>query len=538
MPETVKTTSETISDEVVDLLKARNPLFWVVTREETRVELCLYKAILTAGYRVRTWDVSAGVRRNFGKTTDTSLADIGALFTTISAAANKKVEASDDKNDLRGVWIMRDLPVWLEGLGGARDLRALKNLVKELPGTSFDTAQAIVVLSPNRTVPPEIADFATVIDWPLPDRAEISERLGVAIAAQKRPVPVSDENFEAAVDAAVGLSGEEADACFAKSLVKRRIDPKLIAQEKKRVIAREGLINWYDPIPGGLDAIGGLDVLKRWLIRRNTAFSVEARAENLPMPKGVMLVGISGCGKSLTAKAAATAFGMPLLRLDLNALKNKYVGDSERNLRRVFDIIKAIGRCAIWVDEIEKALAGATQGAADGGVASDALGAILNWMQERKGGAFVIATANDISGLPPELLRKGRFDEIFFVDLPNVKERAEVAKAAMAEYGKADVKIDYAKIAAATDNFTSSEIAALVPEALFEAFDDGKRKVTTADLIAAAKEVVPLSKTAADKIKKLQDWGKSGNAKLATTPLVKSSGVARAGAREVQMEED
>ena len=179
---------------------------------------------------------------------------------------------------------------------------------------------------------------------------------------------------DAAIDAAIGLSGEEAAACYARSLVQtKRIDPASVAKEKKRVITREQVLEYYDPLPGGLESVGGLDELKAWLTGRSAAYSPAARAYGLPAPKGAVFVGVPGCGKSLTAKAVATAWGIPLVKLDLGALKSKFVGESESNLRRAFGVIEALGRCIVWIDEIEKALQGATSGSADGGVSSDAL---------------------------------------------------------------------------------------------------------------------------------------------------------------------
>ena len=230
-----------------------------------------------------------------------------------------------------------------------------------------------------------------------------------------------------------------------------------------------------------------------------------------------MLAGVPGCGKSLVSKAIATSWGVPLLRVDLGALKSKFVGESEGNLRKAFRVIEAIGRCVVWFDEIEKALSGATQGAADGGVSSDALGSILSWMQERQGDAFVIATANDVSGLPPELLRKGRFDEVWFVDLPNEAERAAVLAAALRSFGRAPAE-SLTPVAQACEGFTGSEVAALVPDALYAAFADGQRPISNEDLLRAAGTVVPLSKTASEKITALRDWAK-GRARLATAPI-------------------
>jgi SpoVK/Ycf46/Vps4 family AAA+-type ATPase len=185
-------------------------------------------------------------------------------------------------------------------------------------------------------------------------------------------------------------------------------------------------------------------------------------------------------------------------------------------LRKALNVINTVGPCVVWLDEIEKSLAGATQGGADGGVSADALGTVLQWMQERPGGAFVIATSNDVSGLPPEFLRKGRFDELWFVDLPNTKERVEVLKAALRQHNRQDVKIDFLKVAEACIDFTGSEVAEIVPDALYAAFGDKRRQISTNDLISAAQSVVPLSKTASDKINALRKWAE-GRARRATT---------------------
>jgi SpoVK/Ycf46/Vps4 family AAA+-type ATPase len=300
------------------------------------------------------------------------------------------------------------------------------------------------------------------------------------------------------------------------------------------VIARERVLEWFDPLPGGLDAVGGLDVLKSWLTARRAAYTPAARAYGLPSPKGVLLVGIPGCGKSLTAKAVATAWGVPLLRLDLGALKSKFVGESEGNLRKAFSVIESVGRCVVWLDEIEKALQGATSGSADGGVSADALGAVLNWMQERQGEAFIVATANDVSALPPELLRKGRFDELFFVDLPNAAEREAVLAATLRTYSRSEARPALAKVSAACDGFTGAEIAALVPDALFVAFADGAREINTDDLLQAARTVAPLSKTASEKISRLRDWAQ-GRARPATSAVEAKAAARKAPLRALDI---
>lgn len=504
-----KTRGQIVAADVSALLRARNPLIWIVTREEARVEALLFEAALSAKLMPRTWDVSQGFADISGNPISSmrDAQDPGAALTMIAAKSQQVLP--DDKED-RGVWIMRDLPSWLEGAVGFTTMRQLRNLARSLPATPRNVSQAIIIISPKADVPAELAGHATVIDWPMPDRAEIASILDAAIEGlpeELRDGAAPNGQRDAAIDAAVGLSGEEAQACYARSLVQlRKIDPVLVASEKKRVVSRERVVEWIEPMKGGLDAVGGLDNLKGWLTVRKSAYSPAARAYGLPAPKGMLLVGIPGTGKSLTAKAVATAWTCPLIKIDLGALKSKFVGDSEANLRKVFKLIEAIGRCVVWFDEIEKALQGATSGSADGGVSSDALGAVLNWMQERQGEAFVIATANNAESLPPELLRKGRFDELWFVDLPTSTERVAVLAAAMRQYDRGNVTVNADAVAQATEGFTGSEIAAIVPDALFTAFNDGAREITTKDLIDAAASVVPLSVTASDKIDLLRKW--------------------------------
>lgn len=514
------TRSQREAEKLKGLLKARNSLIWIKTDEEARAEQYVIEAAIAAKFVPRTWDAGQGTADLNGKT-NRSIASPDP--TSILPAILDRAEQGAD----RGLWILRDFPVWLSGPMFATNLRILRNLARTLPGITPDKAQAIVIISPSAEVPPELRSHATVIEWPLPDRAEIGAILDVLAETYKLDLNGSRET---AIDAAVGLSGEEAQAYYAQSIVTlKRIDPALVAAEKKRVISREGLLEWYDPLPDGLNSVGGLDSLKAWLVARGAAYTPQAREYGLPMPKGVFLVGVSGCGKSLTAKAIATNWQVPLLRVDLGALKSKFVGESEGKLRKVFATINSVGRAVVWFDEIEKALQGATSGSADGGVSADALGAILTWMQERSGEAFVIATANDISALPPEFLRKGRFDEIFFVDLPNAEERKAVIAAALKTHGRTFDTVFKPKTAElgefvrATDKFTGAEIAALVPDALFTSFNDGVRPLLARDLVDAAERVVPLSKTANEKVEAIRKLVKEGRARPATSPLVEKA---------------
>ena len=504
------------------LLRARTAVIWIVTSEEARVEGYLAEAAAAAGYVCRMWDCGQGVTDLAGKPQDgidgrpiiggRSIEDTFAAIQARSLVDPRYGQAE------RGVWILRDLPPWISGPGSQLTLRPLRNLARSLPGTPKEVAQAIIVLTPSAEVPPELLGHVVVIEWPQPDRDEVAGILD-------RLVKAYDLNLngqrDACIDAAVGLSGSEVQAVYSKSLVQTKtIDPAVVSREKKRVIAKSGVLEWIDPLPGGLANVGGLDGVKAWLAKRACAFTAAARAFGLPALKGFLLAGISGCGKSYTPKALAWEWRCPLVRLDFGALKGKFVGESEGRLRKALNTIDSLGPCIVLVDEIEKALAGATQGAADGGVSADALGTFLSWMNDRTSQAFVVATANDISSITsnaPELLRKGRFDEIFFVDTPNRIERIQVLQATLNNYPQhADAPIDYERLADATDTFTGAELASLVPEALFTAFADGERELTTADLLQAAKGVVPLVQTASEKVTALRAWAKT-RARTATT---------------------
>jgi SpoVK/Ycf46/Vps4 family AAA+-type ATPase len=257
-----------------------------------------------------------------------------------------------------------------------------------------------------------------------------------------------------------------------------------------------------------MDAVGGLGVLKDWLSLRKNAFSVAAREYGLKAPKGMLLAGLPGGGKSLTAKCVATAWNMPLLKLDLGGQKSKYVGDSEANIRKALATAEACAPCVLWIDEIEKALA---SGGEDGGVSKDQIGTILSWMQDREASVFVVATANDVRSLPPELLRKGRFDQLFWCDLPTATEREQILMVALKS---ARGNVDVSALTAHTNGWVGAEIASIVPEAMFAAFNDGARDITTQDLLTAAKSVVPLSETMATKLTEIRAFmkGKAVNA--------------------------
>jgi AAA+ superfamily predicted ATPase len=505
--------------DIAALLRARNPLLLCVSREEARTERVVFDGAASAGYAPVVWDCARGISNMSGE--------------VLNARATDPIEMLNEIRDSekRQVWILRDLAPWLKD---PNVCRAVKSLCRELPQSPRDSARAMVMISSTAEVPAELSGNVITIDVPLPDRAEIATLLDAAVGAlpeQMRAAAAPNGVREQAIDAALGLSAEEAQSTFARSLIsKQMMDAGIISGEKRRVISRERVLEWFDPVAGGLDAIGGLENLKGWLIQRRQAFSAKARAYGLPAPKGLLAVGVPGCGKSLTAKALAAAWSVPLLKLDMGALKSKFVGDSEANFRKALKVAETVAPCILWIDEVEKALAGANDGGQDGGVSKDQLGVILSWMQDHTAPVFVVATANDATVLKPEFIR--RFDGMFFVDLPTASERAEILQTALRANGRADAPIDYAAVVAASSDFTGAEMAQLVIDAMYAGFADDAREICTNDLLAAAKQTVPLARTASDKIAALRQWAQ-GRARPASVAEVKSAPASAARSLDI-----
>jgi len=354
-------------------------------------------------------------------------------------------------------------------------------------------------------LPAELDHEVTRIDFALPGAEQLGDVLSGIISSAKLQAP-DDELSEAVLNAALGLTTIEAENAFALSVVESGgLDPAIISREKARALKRNGLVEVIETKPS-LDAIGGLENLKRWLEIRKLAFSTEAKGFGLPAPKGLLIVGIPGTGKSLTAKATATAFGIPLLRLDMGKVFGGIVGQSEGNLRLVIQTAEAIAPCVLWIDEIEKGFSG-TQGGGDGGTSARVFGSFLSWMQEKEKPVFVVATANDVSRLPPEFVRKGRFDEMFFVDLPTLGERALIWDIVIRKYGRKPHDFDSVVLAGASEQFTGAEIEAVFVEAMHAAFA-ADAEVTRKDLGNAITDTVPLAQQMDGEIARLRHWAK------------------------------
>jgi len=307
----------------------------------------------------------------------------------------------------------------------------------------------------------------------------------------------------------------EAENALALSVVETgNVNPGIVAREKGNSLKKSGVLEIIENRET-LDDIGGLDALKTWLLKRRDAFSARAREYGLPSPKGLLMVGIPGCGKSLTAKAAANALGRPLLKLDAGRLFGGLVGESEGNLRSAIAVAEAVAPCVLWIDEIEKGFSH-NGSASDGGTSARVFGSFLSWMQEKQKPVFIVATANDVTALPPEFLRKGRWDELFAIDLPNVRERKAIWAIQIRRHGRKPADYETGVLAANSSGFTGAEVEAAFTAAMFEAFEKD-REPTMSDIMAALSETVPLSQLMSDQIQSMRKWAK-GRARPATTP--------------------
>ncbi len=314
-------------------------------------------------------------------------------------------------------------------------------------------------------------------------------------------------------------------------------DVKAILEEKEQIIRKSGILE-YTAAVEDFAAIGGLGNLKTWLRQRNEGFSQKARDFGLPNPRGVMLVGVPGCGKSLCAKAVAAEWQKPLLKFDLGRVFAGLVGESEERMRKALSVAEGVAPCVLWIDELEKGLAG-IGGSGDSGVATRVFGTLLTWMEEKTQPVFVVATANNISQLPPELLRKGRLDEIFFVDLPTPRNRAEILMIHLGRRRRAPADYDLAGLVRATDGFSGAELEEVVVDALYEAFSSPEKEMTTEHLLKAAREIIPLARSRAREIEALRQWA-DVNCRMAAEPetagqAAETDGIASRRARMVDL---
>ena len=422
-----------------------------------------------------------------------------------------------DRDDLdRHFLVIRDAHLGLRDspLAVAR-LKALITQIRQ------DEAAEVTVLlvSSEQFIPRELEKFITLFELPLPDETAI--RAIILQYAQAYGVAVAEPALSQLALAFQGLSRYEVGQLIqrgyqADGLIGAK-DIELVQTEKTQIIQKSGLLDML-PVREQLSDIGGLEKLKPWLEqkRRVLADWPAARAFGVEAPKGVLIVGMPGCGKSLTAKATAALFGLPLLRMDMGSLMGKYVGDSEGNMRRAIVVAEAVSPCVLWVDEVEKAFVGIGSGGAGSEVATRLFGYFLTWMQEKTRQVFVVATANDVSALPPELLRKGRFDEIFCVDFPTEAERQAIFKLHLAKRKQSDANVDVRQLAGKTDGYSGADIEAVVKEGIEQAFVDGRAKLTTERLLKVIQATQPLSVVMKDKVEQYRKRFKEMKIKAAS----------------------
>ncbi|MFZ4575570.1 MAG: AAA family ATPase, partial [Phycisphaerales bacterium] len=420
------------ADELELLIRARYPVVYVVTYEEGRLIRRLGQIARRRQKQLHVWGCASGMRQVSLDAIDDGASPL--VFTNVRKNLVSPIEAMSVVLDQRepAIYLFQDLHLHLTRTQPCM-LASLRK-VRDVACALTDSYKSMVISSPVMELPLELEKDVTVIDFSLPSKAEISGLLTkIERDVEGHPtlrVSLEDSDRKALVRAAGGLTLQEAENVFAKTLVNDGHlggdDVAVIVQEKQQVIRKSGILEYIETAES-LDSVGGLEVLKEWLERRSRAFSDEARKFGLPAPKGALLVGVQGCGKSLCAKAVSRAWNMPLVRFDVGRVFSSFVGSSESNVRRAIQIAESVSPVVLWIDEIEKGLAGAqSSGATDGGTMSRVMATLLTWLNEKTSEVFVVATANDVTSLPPELLRKGRLDEIFFVDLPGPRERARI----------------------------------------------------------------------------------------------------------------
>ncbi len=491
------------------LFRARFPYIYITTWEEERA-INLIKRISKSEKLIR-------VAREVYVWTQTNGFVIDGQKIDGTQSPDKAIDFIRDCNK-NAVFVMCDFHVFFGVKGRQVDynvVRRLRDNLSDLKTSKF--RKNVIFLASELLIPETMQKEITILDMPLPTLPEIKAKFDKMIT-QNSQIDTSDldeEGKEKLCKAAMGLTLQEAENAFALAMVNDgKVDVSdldIILSEKMQVIKKTGILEFINT-DIKISDVGGLENLKNWLNKRNNSWSESAKKYCLPAPKGVLITGVPGCGKSLTAKAMSAAWQLPLLKLDFGKIFSGIVGSSEENMRKAIKTAEAVAPSILWVDEIEKSLSGLNSNG-DSGTSSRIFGTFLTWMQEKTAPVFVIATANNINSLPAELLRKGRFDEIFFVDLPTQREREEIFKLHLSKRlknkdvaSKIEINNDlYRQLAQMTEGFVGAEIEQVVISALYEAFFN-KRPLEFSDLANTIKNVVPLSVTQKEQILAIRQW--------------------------------
>jgi len=503
--------------EIEVLIRARYPVIYIVTWEEERVIEALEPIARRREKKLFLWSVARGISQ-YGTPPESKKKDDG--LSDPSAALDHVLNTNEN-----AIYVFRDLHPFLRdapcNIGHIRRVRELSHYLKN----SYKT---LIIIAPTLQLPLELQKDVTVVEFDLPKPDELSTLMDRTInevnESTGRNLQVPPAARERILAATSGLTLNEAENVFAKTLVMSgrlsEEDLPIILSEKEQTIRKSGLLEYYHA-DTNLQNVGGMDVLKDWLGQRTVAFDGDAAAYGLPSPKGVLMIGVQGCGKSLAAKAIAGFWQLPLLRLDVGRLFGSLVGSSEENVRSAIRVAESVAPAVLWVDEIEKSMAGSqSSGSTDGGTSARVLSTFLTWLQEKTAPVFVVATANSIDQLPPELLRRGRLDETFFVDLPDTKERAEIFRIHLAQRKQATDTFDLNLLGDSTEGFSGAEIEQAIIAGQFEAYSS-RTPLNTEILLRSVRTSVPLSRTMKEPIDRLRAWAE-GRARRAS-----SGGVAR-----------
>nr|YP_010283156.1 hypothetical protein MKU15_pgp035 [Nitzschia traheaformis]ULD15920.1 hypothetical protein [Nitzschia traheaformis] len=486
--------------ELVLFLKSRYPVIYINTIEEDRIEYIIRKNVKTNLNRsIYTWDFIDGYNNNPNNQGFAKRNPLQAL---------ELVERLNP--DTPALFLLKDFNRFLTDLSISRKLRNISRILKLQPKT-------IIIIGSDLIIPKELQELITILQFQLPLETEINQELTRLIKSLN--IDVEAELFENLTRACQGLSLERIRRVLSKIIATYKTIDKnsitVLLSEKKQIISQTEILE-YCSVDEKITSLGGLNNLKNWLNRRKTAFSIQASNYGLPMPRGLLLIGIQGTGKSLAAKAIANDWQLPLLKLDVGKLFGGIVGESESRLRQMINVAETISPCILWIDEIDKAFSN-TESKGDSGTSNRILATFINWLSEKKKPVFVISTANNIDLLPLEIIRKGRFDEIFFLDLPKIKEREEIFKIHIQEFRPTSWKLfDYSKLAKLSESFSGAEIRQSIIEGMYHAFYE-KREFTTDDVCLALKELIPLANLENNQMVKLQTWASSGQIRLASS---------------------
>jgi SpoVK/Ycf46/Vps4 family AAA+-type ATPase len=492
-----------LGQELAAYVRARFPILYLVTWEEERILREVEAVAIELRKMCVVWSETDGARNVAleREPEDRRAREPAAILGRIL------------REERDAIYVLRDFHPYMEKPGLRRRLRDLAQAL-------VTSGKTVVIVAPKLVLPGELEKAVTVIDVPLPRPAELEAHLDAVAERAKVPVDLDRSARDELIRSAQGMTLQELEQTLALAVVKlgkvdREVIP-LVLREKEQIVRKSTALECV-PWESGFESVGGLDKLKTFLAERRDAFSAEARAFGLPAPRGICLIGVQGCGKSLSAKAVASFYRLPLLRFDVGRVFAGIVGKSEENVRGALRLAESIAPCVLWIDELEKSLSGARSShVSDAGTTARVISTITTWLQERGGeGVYVVATANDISRLPPELLRKGRFDEIFFVDLPTPTERQEILGIHLRKRDRDPEDFDLAQVAERAEGFSGAELEEAVIAGLYVAFS-ARRPLTTEDLLGGIEQTVPLSSTMHESVHALRDWAK-GRARRASS---------------------